>query len=121
MKQYNLGPNGGILTSCNLFATRFDQVRFFQNLPEPRAIYTYISTGLDTNLILNKCTYPNGLSAEWGKEREGSMSCMGATQTTHQHSLELIKFMEIIRCTIMYGVCKWFRPTLSSSYHVCFS
>ncbi|PNW81939.1 hypothetical protein CHLRE_06g267150v5 [Chlamydomonas reinhardtii] len=26
MKQYNLGPNGGILTSCNLFATRFDQV-----------------------------------------------------------------------------------------------
>ncbi len=27
MKQYGLGPNGGILTSCNLFATRFDQVR----------------------------------------------------------------------------------------------
>ncbi|GBF93041.1 GPN-loop GTPase [Raphidocelis subcapitata] len=26
MKQYGLGPNGGILTSCNLFATRFDQV-----------------------------------------------------------------------------------------------
>jgi hypothetical protein len=26
MKQYNLGPNGGILTSANLFATRFDQV-----------------------------------------------------------------------------------------------
>lgn len=26
MKEYNLGPNGGILTSCNLFATRFDQV-----------------------------------------------------------------------------------------------
>lgn len=26
MKQYNLGPNGGILTSLNLFATRFDQV-----------------------------------------------------------------------------------------------
>jgi len=28
MKQYNLGPNGGILTSLNMFATRFDQVRF---------------------------------------------------------------------------------------------
>ena len=27
MKEYKLGPNGGILTSCNLFATRFDQVR----------------------------------------------------------------------------------------------
>ena len=26
MQQYNLGPNGGILTSLNLFATRFDQV-----------------------------------------------------------------------------------------------
>jgi len=29
MKQYNLGPNGGILTSLNLFATRFDQVLGF--------------------------------------------------------------------------------------------
>lgn len=27
MKQYGLGPNGGILTACNLFATRFDQAR----------------------------------------------------------------------------------------------
>lgn len=26
MNQYSLGPNGGILTSLNLFATRFDQV-----------------------------------------------------------------------------------------------
>lgn len=26
MKQYGLGPNGGILTSLNLFATRFSQV-----------------------------------------------------------------------------------------------
>lgn len=26
MKQYSLGPNGGILTAMNLFATRFDQV-----------------------------------------------------------------------------------------------
>ena len=26
MKQYQLGPNGGILTSLNLFATRFDEV-----------------------------------------------------------------------------------------------
>lgn len=27
MKQFNLGPNGGILTSLNLFATKFDEVR----------------------------------------------------------------------------------------------
>ena len=26
MSEYSLGPNGGILTSLNLFATRFDQV-----------------------------------------------------------------------------------------------
>ena len=31
MKQYSLGPNGGILTSLNLFATRFDQAR--EHLP----------------------------------------------------------------------------------------
>lgn len=29
MKQYNLGPNGGIMTSLNLFSTRFDQVMTF--------------------------------------------------------------------------------------------
>ncbi|XP_067999221.1 GPN-loop GTPase 1 [Melanerpes formicivorus] len=29
MKQYGLGPNGGIVTSLNLFATRFDQVMKF--------------------------------------------------------------------------------------------
>ena len=29
MKQYKLGPNGGIVTSLNLFATRFDQVMGF--------------------------------------------------------------------------------------------
>jgi len=27
MAEYGLGPNGGILTACNLFATRFDQAR----------------------------------------------------------------------------------------------
>ena len=31
MKEYGLGPNGAIMTSLNVFATRFDQVsnRFF--------------------------------------------------------------------------------------------
>ncbi len=32
MKQYSLGPNGGILTSLNLFATRFDQASIAQHL-----------------------------------------------------------------------------------------
>jgi len=26
MKQYNLGPNGGIMTSLNLFSTKFVEV-----------------------------------------------------------------------------------------------
>lgn len=28
MKEFNLGPNGGILTSLNLFSTKFDEVDF---------------------------------------------------------------------------------------------
>uniref|UniRef100_A0A3Q3JP62 GPN-loop GTPase n=1 Tax=Monopterus albus TaxID=43700 RepID=A0A3Q3JP62_MONAL len=32
MKQYGLGPNGGIVTSLNLFATRFDQIALCLNL-----------------------------------------------------------------------------------------
>lgn len=31
MKAYNLGPNGGILTSLNLFATQFDQASILFN------------------------------------------------------------------------------------------
>ena len=34
MKEYNLGPNGGILTSLNIFATKIDQV---MNILEKRA------------------------------------------------------------------------------------
>jgi hypothetical protein len=44
MKQYKLGPNGGILTSLNLFATRFDQV---MDLIDKRAAalqYVFVDT-----------------------------------------------------------------------------
>lgn len=46
MKQYGLGPNGGIVTSLNLFATRFDQVL---GICEKRAVtnqldYIFIDT-----------------------------------------------------------------------------
>ena len=34
MKQFNLGPNGGILTSLNLFATKFDEVKIALLLSE---------------------------------------------------------------------------------------
>lgn len=41
MKQYGLGPNGGIVTSLNLFATRFDQVtQSAQSGPKPEQRYT---------------------------------------------------------------------------------
>ncbi|CZR62070.1 related to XPA binding protein [Phialocephala subalpina] len=38
MKSYNLGPNGGILTSLNLFATKIDQILNFiekRSVPDP--------------------------------------------------------------------------------------
>jgi len=45
MKQYNLGPNGGILTSLNLFATRFDQVISLCERPrEPPLQYIVVDT-----------------------------------------------------------------------------
>ena len=54
MKQYGLGPNGAILTSLNLFATRFDQViRLIENKAKAEARVaseddkTIIESGLD--------------------------------------------------------------------------
>ncbi|GIL85555.1 hypothetical protein Vretimale_13346 [Volvox reticuliferus] len=45
MRQYNLGPNGGILTSCNLFATRFDQVIQLCEKPrDPPLEYVIVDT-----------------------------------------------------------------------------
>ncbi|KAK5717872.1 hypothetical protein LTR15_008714 [Elasticomyces elasticus] len=48
MRQYNLGPNGGILTSLNLFATKIDQVmsllekRCLPQQPETKPVPSYI-------------------------------------------------------------------------------
>jgi len=46
MKQYGLGPNGGILTSLNLFATRFHQVLEFveKASTEKKLKYVFIDT-----------------------------------------------------------------------------
>jgi hypothetical protein len=51
MKQYSLGPNGGILTSLNLFATRFDQVMDFV---EKRASKLKYGHGHFWSLLPNK-------------------------------------------------------------------
>nr|XP_060640084.1 GPN-loop GTPase 1 [Anolis sagrei ordinatus] len=44
MKQYGLGPNGGIVTSLNLFATRFDQVMTFIEKRQAASQYVLIDT-----------------------------------------------------------------------------
>ncbi|MBN3296447.1 GPN-loop GTPase 1 [Amia ocellicauda] len=44
MKQYGLGPNGGIVTSLNLFATRFDQVMKFIEKKQNDHKYVVIDT-----------------------------------------------------------------------------
>lgn len=42
MSAYKLGPNGGILTACNLFATRFDQVMALCERPRSEPIETIV-------------------------------------------------------------------------------
>jgi GPN-loop GTPase len=44
MKEYNLGPNGAIITSLNLFATRFDQVKNIININCKLLDYLIIDT-----------------------------------------------------------------------------
>ncbi|XP_074640768.1 GPN-loop GTPase 1-like [Tubulanus polymorphus] len=44
MKQYSLGPNGGIVTSLNLFATRFDQVLSFLEKRSRECKYVILDT-----------------------------------------------------------------------------
>ncbi|KAI8804804.1 hypothetical protein BJ742DRAFT_822512 [Cladochytrium replicatum] len=44
MKQYNLGPNGGILTSLNLFTTKFDQVLELVSKRAPSVDYVLLDT-----------------------------------------------------------------------------
>uniref|UniRef100_A0A3P8RJ41 GPN-loop GTPase n=1 Tax=Amphiprion percula TaxID=161767 RepID=A0A3P8RJ41_AMPPE len=44
MKQYGLGPNGGIVTSLNLFATRFDQVMQFIEKKQQNHRFVLIDT-----------------------------------------------------------------------------
>uniref|UniRef100_A0A665TK59 GPN-loop GTPase n=1 Tax=Echeneis naucrates TaxID=173247 RepID=A0A665TK59_ECHNA len=49
MKQYALGPNGGIVTSLNLFATRFDQVtsavKYLSYTPGQIEVFTWSASG----------------------------------------------------------------------------
>ena len=44
MKQYKLGPNGGILTSLNLFSTKFDQVINLIDKRSSQLEYVFIDT-----------------------------------------------------------------------------
>jgi len=44
MKQYGLGPNGGIITSLNLFSTQMDKVLEFVEKRAPNTKYVFIDT-----------------------------------------------------------------------------
>ena len=44
MRQYKLGPNGGILTSLNLFATRFEEVMRLVEARAPSLDYVLLDT-----------------------------------------------------------------------------
>jgi len=44
MRQYQLGPNGGILTSLNLFATRFEEVMTILEARAPSLDYVLLDT-----------------------------------------------------------------------------
>ncbi|KAL3687730.1 hypothetical protein R1sor_014039 [Riccia sorocarpa] len=44
MKEYGLGPNGGILTSLNLFATKFDEVVGLVEKRAPEVDYVLVDT-----------------------------------------------------------------------------
>eukprot|EP00667_Euglena_gracilis_P019346 EG_transcript_20717 len=44
MQQYNLGPNGAIMTSLNLFATRIDQVIGFLEKKQDSVDYVFVDT-----------------------------------------------------------------------------
>ncbi|EIW53029.1 XPA-binding protein 1 [Trametes versicolor FP-101664 SS1] len=44
MKEYNLGPNGGILTALNLFTTKFDQVLDFVEKSASKHDYVILDT-----------------------------------------------------------------------------
>ena len=44
MKQYGLGPNGGIVTSLNLFATQFDQLLGLLDKRQDQHEYVIIDT-----------------------------------------------------------------------------
>ncbi|PHT93667.1 hypothetical protein T459_01549 [Capsicum annuum] len=51
MKKLNLGPNGGILTSLDLFTTKFDEMR---DLGDARIITRIVKGVTIENLVLNR-------------------------------------------------------------------
>jgi GPN-loop GTPase len=56
MKQYNLGPNGGILTSLNLFSTKIDQVLGILEkrcLPQPQSESASPAKPLPSHILID--------------------------------------------------------------------
>ncbi|KAJ7954980.1 GPN-loop GTPase [Quillaja saponaria] len=61
MKQFNLGPNGGILTSLNLFATKFDEVISVIEKRADQLDYVLVDTPVDTPRAESPTTFMSNM------------------------------------------------------------
>lgn len=87
MEEYNLGPNGGILTALNLFTTKFDQVLgilenrskevecvlIYNSIALPEGLLTHNAPlTLPTSVVKSSWTLPARSRSSLGQPREPS-------------------------------------------------
>ncbi|KAL7862553.1 hypothetical protein SRHO_G00139940 [Serrasalmus rhombeus] len=111
MKQYGLGPNGGIVTSLNLFATRFDQVmKFIEkkqhnhqyvliDTPGQIEVFTWSASG--TIITEAPRTYLTHLQRRRGEEVGDSSECRYPVKRAGFY-LVVIKMASSFPCVVMY-------------------